>query len=89
MIIGAIVLAVLGAGLPTIAALVSRRRSRQLRPRPPQGWPDGAEQAAADAIDPAEAVLVSSYTASVDDITDASTDARRAAQLAALKRGRR
>ena len=89
MIIGAIVLLVLGACLPALAALVSRRRARQRRPRAPQGWPDGVAPAATDAIDTAGAVLVSSHVATVDEITEASTDARRAAQLAALKRGRR
>ena len=89
LIIGAIVLLVLGAGLPALAALVSRRRARQRSPRAPQGWPDGGAPAATDAIDTAEAVLVSSHAATVEDITEASTDARRAARLAALKRGRR
>ena len=88
-LIGAIVLLVLGAGLPALAALVSRRRARQRSPRAPQGWPDGVAPAATDAIDTAEAVLVSSHAATVEDITEASTDARRAARLAALKRGRR
>ena len=89
LIIGALVLLVLGAGLPALAALVSRRRARQRSPRAPQGWPDGVAPAATDAIDTAEAVLVSSHAATVEDITEASTDARRAARLAALKRGRR